>query len=94
MKTNANNQNMISTPGGRIVNFTPNQAVAVTPSDTTILQEGLLYIGTGGSLRVRPSGQTTTVLFTGIPDGTFLPVLVDMVYSTDLATCAGILICY
>lgn len=64
----------------------------VSKSDSTILPPGVLYIGTGGSVVVRPVGGKNIVTFTNVPDGTFLPVLVDKVMNATTAT--GIIICY
>jgi hypothetical protein len=71
------------------------RAVAVTPSDTDNIpnagsQAGepvtssgacVLYVGTGGALKVRSAGGDD-VIFTNIPDGTFLPVQVVRVFAT------------
>ena len=77
---------MIKTPGGRDVNFIPNRAVAVVKSDTTVLPEGILYVGTGGDVVVMPSGNTATVTFVTVPDGSFLPIYITMVYSAGTDT--------
>jgi hypothetical protein len=77
---------------GLPVSFTPSRAFAVSPSDTTVLMPGILFVGTGGDLVVVPANQTEEVMFTNIPDGTWFPVLVKKVMA---ATGAGdILICY
>ena len=43
-------EEIIQTPGGMAVNFIPNVAIAVTPSDTAILQPGILFIGGAGDV--------------------------------------------
>jgi len=69
------------------------RAAAVTLSDTVDIpsisnQNGrgnngcVLYVGTGGDLRVLTSGGDD-VIFTGFPDGGFLPVNVVRVFSTN-----------
>lgn len=58
-------------------------AVAVTPSDSTMIAQvpRALYIGTGGNVSVRmPRGNTVT--FTSVPGGTILPVRVSRVNAT------------
>ncbi|QLF85261.1 hypothetical protein elemo19C_phanotate67 [Flavobacterium phage vB_FspP_elemoA_1-9C] len=70
-----------------------NRAAAVTPSDTTNIpslssESGtpnrgcVLYIGTGGDLKVLTVGGDE-VVFSNIPDGTFLPVQVVRVLNSD-----------
>ena len=60
-------------------------AAAVTPADGADLSvKGVkLYIGTGGSIKVKMSGNAAVVIFKNLADGTFLPVYVDRVYATD-----------
>ena len=71
-------------------------AEAVTASDTisfaTNIRRSCLYIGTGGDVKVILSGVTQAdgtpptaaeaILFKNIPDGSFLPVIVDHVLLT------------
>ncbi len=71
-------------------------AAAVTASDTisfaTSVRRSCLYVGTGGDVKVILSGVTQAdgtpptaaeaVLFKNIPDGSFLPVIVDYVLLT------------
>lgn len=66
-----------------------NRAVSVTPSNTVNISEGteapksgsVLYIGTGGDLKVLTVGNDE-VTFTNIQDGSFLPVQVLRVFAT------------
>ena len=66
-----------------------NRAVAVTPSNTANISDSteaaksgvVLYIGTGGNLKVLTSGGDE-VTFTNIQDGSFLPVQVLRVFAT------------
>lgn len=67
-----------------------NRAVKVTPSNTDNISEGteasksgsVLYIGTGGDLRVLTVGGDE-VVFYNIQDGSFLPVQVLRVYESE-----------
>lgn len=66
-----------------------NRAVSVTPSNTVNISEGteapksgsVLYIGTGGDLKVLTVGNDE-ITFTNIQDGSFLPVQVLRVFAT------------
>ena len=84
--------NMVMTPGGMAVNFIPNIAVAIGTSASSTFQPGLLYLGVGGSIAVVPSGQTNTVTFVGVPDGSFLPIYVKALVAQTTAD--NILVCY
>lgn len=77
---------------GLPVSFVPSRANAVTPSDTDVLMPGILFVGTGGDLVVKPANQPDVVTFKNIPDGTWFPVLVDKVMAATGAS--DILICY
>ena len=72
-------------------------AASATKSDTigisTNLKSSCLYIGTGGDVKVILAGVTgasgsglptagEAVTFKNVPDGSFLPVIVDYVLST------------
>lgn len=65
-------------------------ASAVTPSDTfsatTNLDGSALYVGTGGDIAVVmkniDGSLANAVRFSNVPDGTFLPVIVDYVVAT------------
>ena len=66
------------------------------------LGSAALYIGTGGNLRVTLIGggdlNYSTTVFTNIPNGTFLPVIVSNVWYSfegDVSTtCSGIVALY
>jgi hypothetical protein len=68
-------------------------AVIVTPSDTSDIDfgglvpnsldtGGVLYIGTGGDLKVTMIGGQT-VTFANVPNGAFMPIQVKRVWDTD-----------
>jgi len=55
----------------------------VTKSDSTVFDSPqAIFVGTGGDIALRLIGNSTTVTYKNIPDGTFLPVLADKVLST------------
>jgi hypothetical protein len=67
-------------------------AVIVIPSDTSdidfggliptsLVTGGVLYIGTGGDLKVTMLGGQT-VTFTNVPNGAFMPIQVTKVWDT------------
>jgi hypothetical protein len=59
-------------------------AVAVTPSDTTVLANvRSLYVGTTGNVAVEFAGDTTAVVFQSVPAGTILPLAVSQVMNTN-----------
>jgi hypothetical protein len=73
------------------------EAVAVTPSDATVLPVTRgLYVGTGGNLAVRMAGRAgqdgPTITFTNVVAG-FIPLQVDMVLSTGTVA-SGIIALY
>lgn len=60
----------------------PEDAAAVTKSDTTTFDSSVLYVGGTGNVKV-DTAQGTTVIFTSVPAGTMLPVRVRRVWSAD-----------
>jgi hypothetical protein len=59
------------------------RAAAITPNDSTLFtQETALYVGTGGTLVVNMWGANEETTFNNVPNGTFLPILVDKVMAT------------
>ena len=65
------------------------QAATLAASDTisqaTNLNSSVLYVGTGGSVKVLMTGKREVgdaIIFANVPDGSFLPVTVDFVLST------------
>ena len=63
------------------VYFQGEDGASVTPSDTTNFQQGPLYVGTGGTVVVKTI-RGTDLTFVNVGDGSFLPVVCVMVYST------------
>lgn len=72
-------------------------ALAVTPSDSTVLPiTRALYVGTGGTVVVvmaEAATASTTSTFTNVANGSVLPVQVSKVYSTG-TTASSILALY
>lgn len=60
-------------------------AKAVTPSNSADHEpKGVkLFIGTGGTVKVKMSGNGEIVIFKNLADGTFLPIYVDRIYAAD-----------
>lgn len=60
------------------------QAFAVTKSDTTVFPRPTkaLYVGGAGDVAVLLADDTSPVVFSAVPAGTFLPVRVSKVLST------------
>lgn len=62
-------------------------AAAVTPNDDTALTSRGVWVGGTGDLSVRLSGApSTTVVFTGVPAGSLLPISVVRVMAATTAT--------
>ena len=77
---------------GLSVSMIPSSAAAVSKSDSTILAPGILFVGTAGDVVVRMFNGKNLVTFKNIPNGTWLPILVDKVMAATGAS--DILICY
>lgn len=60
----------------------PEDAAAVTKSDSTTFEPSVVYVGGAGNVKV-DTAQGTTVTFVGIQAGGVIPVRVCRVYSTD-----------
>ena len=64
-------------------------ANTVTKSDTTFLDGVALYIGTGGDVHVImknvENAGGNVVIFKNVPDGSFLPAIVDYVMAATTA---------
>jgi len=60
-----------------------NNHAAVTKSDSTnFSQESAIYVGTGGNIAIECWGSSTSVTYTNVPNGTWLPVSARKVLST------------
>ena len=60
-------------------------AASDTIDSTTKLNSSILYVGTGGSVKVLMAGKrevADAIIFANVPDGSFLPVTVDYVLAT------------
>lgn len=57
------------------------EAVVVTPNDSTVLNAGVLYVGTGGDVTVDTLNSTNKT-FKNVADGSILYVMVTKVYAT------------
>lgn len=84
----------ISGRNGIQLNLLPNKAVVVVPSASGVYDEGLLFVGVGGDVYARPSGQLNYVLFKNVAGGTFLPVYIVAVSNDASTTATDMLICY
>jgi len=67
---------------GQPVFWQAETGATVVKSDSTVLQPGVLYVGGAGDVNVR-TRLGVDLLFEGVLAGSFLPVVVDMVYSTS-----------
>ena len=50
---------------------------AVTTSDTTRVSCRAIYVGGAGNIALSPDGTTTAIVFTAVPVGSILPVMLD-----------------
>ncbi len=69
----------------RSLAITNNSDYTLTINSTTNLNSSVLYVGTGGTVKVLLTGKTTVgeaLIFANVPDGSFLPVTVDYVLAT------------
>lgn len=80
----ATQENKIYDHHNQPVYFQAESGASVTKSDSTVLQPGVLFIGTGGDVAVR-TRMGDDLTFANVADASFLPVVVDMVYSTGTA---------
>jgi hypothetical protein len=64
-------------------------ASTVTKSDTTFLNGTALYVGTGGDVHVIMNNVENiagnVIIFKNVPDGSFLPAIVDYVRAATTA---------
>jgi len=60
------------------VNFASyGSAVAVTPSDTTVINCRAIYVGGTGAVAVKTVAGATAVTLAAVPVGTVLPIAID-----------------
>lgn len=66
------------------------KGIAITPSDATILPDGIrgVWVGGAGNLAVIMSGDTTPVTLAGVPAGTLLPIQISKVMATNTTATA------
>lgn len=59
--------------------------VVITPSNTAVFDPPTraVYVGGTGNMQVRFVGGKDNVLFSTIPAGSILPIVVDRIYSTN-----------
>ncbi len=85
------------------VNFQPTNAEVISLASDAVLTDAgakpgsdpicaLVYVGTGGDLKVDMVGLGTAIVLKNIPDGTILPFKVKKVYSTANGTTASNLV--
>ena len=75
--------NPTSTLGAILLSLQNGNGYAVTPNDTNTFNRSVLYVGTGGNVKVRFADSEETVIIKNAGDGSYHPVIVDMVYVTD-----------
>lgn len=75
---------MTTVPATLLLTAPAINAAVITKSDTVVISPPLrgVYIGGTGNLNVRMIGGTT-VLFSGLPAGALLPIMVDQILSTN-----------
>ncbi len=63
----------------------PDNVVALTPSNTvgSVKPAGVLFIGTGGDVKLDGHQSGTAVVFKNVPNGSWLRVRAKTVYDTD-----------
>ena len=83
---------MIVDKNNREVLFQGVDGVAVTPSDITVLEPGMLYVGGVGDVTVLFVNGSEPITFTAVNAGSFLPIVVKMVYSTGTDATAIVII--
>lgn len=84
-----------SIPAGAVQTTFPRHAEAVTPSDTTEFEQpSTVYAGVAGNVAVRPIAPANAdVVIFAVPEGGFVPVLVDKVMATN-TTATGLVRVY
>jgi len=67
-------------------------AQAVTPSDTVKANCRAIYVGGAGNISIKTTADAAAVVFTALPVGTLLPVMVDGGYIMSTSTTATLLV--
>lgn len=67
-------------------NFPAAGAAAITPSDSTELNCRAIYVGGGGNVVVQMPGRDTSITFSNVLAGTFMPVSARRVMAATSAT--------
>lgn len=75
----------------RSINLIAESAINATANNTTTFTASALYVGTGGNIQVIDASGNTTV-FTNIPDGSILPVLVTRIFVTNTTASGFVLL--
>ena len=73
----------IANNNNEVVNFSAINGESITPSDTETFERGQIFVGTGGNIKVKFISNSTPVLFKNVPDGTFMPITVVGILSTE-----------
>lgn len=77
---------------GTVISPIVGNAISIATSDTAVHSPGYLYVGVGGTLVVKMLGGMNAT-FLNVADGSFLPIIVTMVYATT-TDCTDILLLY
>lgn len=66
------------------------KGIAITPSDATVLPDGIrgVWVGGAGNIAVIMSGDTAPVTIAGVPAGTLLPIQISKVMATNTTATA------
>lgn len=80
--------------GVRAETLFPRSAAVVTKSDTVDMpNEGIIYVGVAGDVKVLPAGSEAPVTFLGLTAGSAVPCVVRRVYNTG-TTAGSLLVVY
>lgn len=61
----------------QIIGQSYGSAVAVTPSDSTVINCRAIYVGGAGAVAVKTISGATAVTLAAVPVGTVLPITID-----------------
>jgi hypothetical protein len=71
---------------GKSLNLQFRRSMTVVPSATVTFEPGLLYVGTGGNIKVWLVDDITWQTFNSVPDGTLFTGLVKAVHTDTTAS--------